>query len=136
MMRVTLTRRNVVLAGGTGVALGAIVIAAIIAFRPAEWLAPLAPYPIAHWVTFVFFGGVSLIEMPMMIFALRKLIADAMHLLGYYVDGVAGGNDNFDGVAPFSLGCRARCRRHPFGRFQYRLLPYVLFSDDCHNLFI
>ena len=77
-MRVTLTRRNVVLAGSAGVALGAIVIAAIIAFRPAEWLAPLAPYPIAHWVTFVFFGGVSIIEMPLMIFALKKLIADAV----------------------------------------------------------
>ncbi len=77
-MRATLTRRNVTLASGAGVALGAIVIAATVLFRPAEWLAFLAPYPIAHWATFVFFGGVSLIEMPLMIFTLRKLIADGV----------------------------------------------------------
>ena len=75
-MRVTLTRRNITLAGGVGVIAGIIAIAAIIAFRPAEWPALLAPYPIVHWAIFVFLGGISLAEMPLMIFTLRKLIAD------------------------------------------------------------
>ncbi|MFQ5578520.1 MAG: hypothetical protein ACE5G8_16200, partial [Anaerolineae bacterium] len=39
------------------------------------WPAALLSHPLAAWGLFVFFGGIALIEIPVMVFGLRKLAA-------------------------------------------------------------
>ncbi len=76
-MSPTVSRSSVALAGGLGLC-AALVTVLTAVFAARAWIsAPLLPQAWAGWGLFLLFGGISLVEIPVMIFGLRKLAAGA-----------------------------------------------------------
>lgn len=72
LRRAKVSRTNAVISGGMGLLAGVLVTAASAAVR-LFWLSALFPQPVVAWVMFVMFGAISLIEIPVMVYSLRKL---------------------------------------------------------------
>lgn len=67
-----MTRNKVAVAGGIGLFSNVLLTAACYLIRY-FWLAPLLPQPKIAWILFIVLGLIALIEIPLMIFGLKKM---------------------------------------------------------------
>lgn len=69
-----MSRTRAAISGGAGLAAALLAAGGCLLARRA-WPVALLSHPLAAWGLFVFFGGIALIEIPVMVFGLRKLAA-------------------------------------------------------------
>ncbi len=68
-----MNRTDVIIAAGIGLLLGVLITAlGVIAHR--LWIPTLFPQPIIAWLMFLMLGAFSLLEIPVMIFGIRKMV--------------------------------------------------------------